>query len=509
MSKTEAFVERAKTLYGDIYDYSKIEYINSKSKLVVTCLIHGQFDKRADAFIAGKGCPKCVINSKTKTNQEFIKEAKEVHGDTFDYSNTEYINKRTKVTILCKQHGPFEILPHTHTSQKIGCAKCSGCSKKTTEQFIQEAIAIHGDRYDYSKVEYKSAKQNVIIICSIHGEFSQRYSSHITNQSGCPNCCGNVRKTTSQFIEDAQKIHKERYDYSLVDYKNKKTKVTIICKQHGLFNQTPSSHLSGSGCPHCSQNIKISTDDFIKKAMLIHKDKYDYSKVLYDGAHSKIIIICIYHNMEFNQYANDHLKGKGCKKCADDMRRKSHETFLNEANKIHGGKYTYEDTYINRRTKMNIICEKHGFFTKTSYEHISRKAGCPKCAMSGFSKQQIEWLTFLEKYYGINIQHMGNSNKEYCIKNTNWKADGYCEETNTIYEFNGQLFHSDLRVYKRDDIHPFCKCTHGEVYDKTIARENRIRELGYNLIVMWEYDWLRINALIKTLQHAIRSKLNH
>lgn len=160
MSKTAAFVERVKALYGDIFDYSKIEYVNSKSKLIIGCKIHGDFEKRADAFIAGKGCPKCTTNSRTKTNEEFIKEAKEVHGDLFDYSNTKYINKRTKVIIGCDIHGSFEILPHAHISQKIGCSKCSGYSKKTTEQFIEEAIAIHGDLYDYSKVDYKSAKQS-------------------------------------------------------------------------------------------------------------------------------------------------------------------------------------------------------------------------------------------------------------------------------------------------------------------------------------------------------------
>ena len=122
--------------------------------------------------------------------------------------------------------------------------------------------------------------------------------------------------TTEEFIKRAEEIHgKGKYDYSRVEYKNNYTKITIICPIHGEFEQRPNSHLSGYGCPNCSNERKRSnTEEFIRKAREVHGDKYDYSKVVYKGALIKVTIICPIHR-EFEQRPNDHLRGKGCAKC--------------------------------------------------------------------------------------------------------------------------------------------------------------------------------------------------
>lgn len=123
-------------------------------------------------------------------------------------------------------------------------------NKTTQEEFISKAREVHGDKYDYSKVEYKGNKNKVCIICPEHGEFWQLPSSHLKG-AGCPNCSGNKKYTTKEFIEKARKIHGDKYDYSKVEYVNSETKVCIICPEHGEFWQKPARHLMGQGCPNC------------------------------------------------------------------------------------------------------------------------------------------------------------------------------------------------------------------------------------------------------------------
>ena len=251
------------------------------------------------------------------TTEEFIKRAKEVHGDKYDYSKVEYKNTNTKICIICPKHGEFWQTPNNHINQKQGCPKCAHRSyKKDINEFIEEAREIHGDKYDYSKVEYKNNRTKICIICSEHGEFQQTPYKHLLGQ-GCPNCCGNKKLTTEEFIEKACKIHGNKYDYSKVKYVNSETKVCIICPKHGEFYQTPHSHLTGEGCPKCCKTLKTTTKEFIKKAREIHGDKYDYSKVEYKNNKTPVCIICPEHG-EFWQAPNNHLSQKqGCPKCAE------------------------------------------------------------------------------------------------------------------------------------------------------------------------------------------------
>jgi len=198
--------------------------------------------------------------------------------------------------------------------------------KLTTQQFIEKAISIHGDKYDYSLVDYKNARTKVKIICPIHGVFEQTPNDHLS-RCGCNKCAiiknsDKIRSTTQQFIEKAISIHGDKYDYSLVDYKNNKTKVKIICPEHGIFEQTPNSHLLGKGCNKCGivkghDKQRSTTEEFIKKAISVHGDTYDYSLVDYKHTHTKVKIICPEHGV-FEQEPNAHLSGQGCRKCAVD-----------------------------------------------------------------------------------------------------------------------------------------------------------------------------------------------
>lgn len=129
-----------------------------------------------------------------KTTEEFIAESRAVHGDKYDYSKVEYVNNNTKVTIVCPDHGDFYILPRTHVSSKIGCTKCTN-RYMDLDYFKEKAISIHGDVYDYSKVNYVNAKTKIDIVCKQHGVFSQTPNTHI-NGSGCPEC-GNIKSGLS------------------------------------------------------------------------------------------------------------------------------------------------------------------------------------------------------------------------------------------------------------------------------------------------------------------------
>lgn len=204
------------------------------------------------------------------TTEDFINRSSKIHNNKYDYSKTVYVRANDKVVIICHQHGEFKQLPRHHI-KGIGCQKCGFIkrgenNKKTAEQFINEAKLIHGDKYDYSLVEYTSCRNKVDIICKKHGVFSQTPSSHLTGM-GCSSCgldksTKSRTKTEYKFIEDAIKIHGDKYDYSLVKYKNSSTKINIICRDHGVFRQNPSSHLSGAGCVECG---KLSISKYSKE----------------------------------------------------------------------------------------------------------------------------------------------------------------------------------------------------------------------------------------------------
>ena len=209
-----------------------------------------------------------------------------------------------------------------------------------TEEFIEKAKKIHGDKYDYSKVNYVNCNINVCIICPKHGEFWQAPKYHLVGH-GCKKCCkSGIKLTKTEFIEKAKKIHGDKYDYSKVDYKNNHTPVCIICPKHGEFWQKPMVHLreKGGECLKCSYETrnsykKLDTKEFIKKAREVHGDKYDYSKAEYINTTTPVCIICPKHG-EFWQTPNAHVSAKhGCRRCKQSKMETEISNLLKE-NKI-------------------------------------------------------------------------------------------------------------------------------------------------------------------------------
>ena len=195
--------------------------------------------------------------------------------------------------------------------------------------------------------------------------------------------------TTEEFVARAHEIHGDCYDYSLVKYEGTNTKVQIICPTHGLFEQTPSNHLLGHGCPWCVKVQRtVTTSDFIARARDVHGDRYDYSLVEYKNWRSPVKITCPEHGV-FEQIPNNHLKGRGCSHCALLEKQKrfalTNKEFVKHARDVHGDRYDYSLVeYKNARTPVKITCPEHGVFEQTPDKHKQRH-GCPKCAQNGFN----------------------------------------------------------------------------------------------------------------------------
>lgn len=241
--------------------------------------------------LRGAGCPQCsyeLTSEKLRFNtEEFVQKSIAIHGSHYDYSETQYLLSNQPVKIICRIHGSFEQLASVHL-RGAGCIQCARERlteklRSNTEDFINKSKAIHGNRYNYSFVDYQSAVKKVKIICPKHGIFEQNPSGHLTG-NGCEKCGDKVRgdksrKSVESFISESLSAHGARYDYSLVDYHTAHKKVKIICPEHGVFEQSPNIHIKGRGCPKCNYGHGVGTydEDFFKR----NPDQIDESSTIY------------------------------------------------------------------------------------------------------------------------------------------------------------------------------------------------------------------------------------
>ncbi len=396
-----------------------------------------------------------------------------------------------------------------------------------TEIFIQRAREVHGDKYDYSICEYVNAVTKMPIVCPEHGMFMQSHLHHVLKSQGCPPC--GIRKCAEgisvpfeEFVKRAREKHGNRFEYIKESYSALTSKLRFICPTHGEVQMTGTCHcVSKTGCPKCrhvstaASNTK-SYDEFIRLAKEFHNNKYDYSNVTnFTNRNSRICIICPIHG-EFTQTASKHLSG-GCRKCADDLHasklRKTSEEFIEQSIAIWGDIYDYSlINYTSSHTKITIICKIHGEFEKTPGDHISisNPQGCQKCKPKKHSKMAIDWLNYMKVCYNADIQHNENpiNNGEHRIKNSLYHSDGYCKETNTIYEFYGSYWHGDPKKYLPEQINATNNKSFGELYQNTLKKIEHCKNEGYNVVECWESDWRRGIKALKKLQQRIRKRKN-
>ena len=401
--------------------------------------------------------------NKTKTTEEFIKEAIQVHGKKYDYSESTYSSFKKPITIICKKHGKFYQLPTYHTSKGSGCLACAQESRIktktfTTTQIITKFEEKHGSRYDYSKVKYTGYHKKVIIICKLHGDFSQTADNHISSK-GCKRCAQIQRtKTTEQFIINAKIKHGSKYDYSNSIYIRSDQPITIICKFHGKFNQVANSHEAGHGCPSCAielnaKNGTLSTAEIIQKFREKHGFRYDYSKVKYKGYHKKVIITCKLHG-DFHPSPSNHINGTGCYECGRIASAKKHSInglskeynfaamFPEKAKMWHPTKNKNKkpDEFLPMSNqKAHWQCEfGHEFCIEISQVARSIGSGCGNCSHQT-SAPEIRILTECEYIFSEVFSGFRLNNNE---------IDIYIPELKIGIEFDGSYWHKSKE--KRD-----------------------------------------------------------
>jgi len=448
-NSTSEFIERSLKIHGDKFDYSKVEYLNSNTKVCIICPEHGEFYQLPNNHLSGKECLKCSYKKRGEKNAQgkelFIEKSIKTHEDKYDYSKVEYVNSKTKVCIICnktdeitgEKHNEFWQTPYSHLSGST-CPKCTG-HFMNQEIFVKKANVIHKNKYDYSKVEYKASIEKVCIICPEHGEFFQTPDSHLHGQR-CSKCSNVYRYNTKEWIEQSKKVHGDRYDYSKVVYVNNSTKICIVCKEHGEFWQTPANHIKGKNCPKCTGHF-MDKNFFIDKAKEVYKDKsgnslYDYSLVDYNDSSTHVTIIC--HKTdpstgkehgEFFKTPNKHLSGQGCPLCGNESgglkNRLSNEEFLKKA---FTDEYEYLTKYVTAKTKIHIKCKKCGHkFWQEAFSHLSG-CGCPICNESKLEKEVTKYLN------EQNIRHEKQKRFEWLGRQS---LDFYLPDYNIAIECQG------------------------------------------------------------------------
>lgn len=364
--------------------------------------------------------------------------------------------------------------------------------KLTKNEVIDRIKNIHGDKYrGVDDINYINISTKIKLICPIHNDFYITPKS-IFNGCGCRKCSqiANANKTKYNidiFIEKAREIHGDKYDYSQSIYINGATKLKIICPIHGVYEQTPSKHLSGQGCPKCGHNSFMTTKALIEDARKIHHDKYDYSKTEYINYNTKVCIICPEHG-EFLQYPYQHIDRKnGCPKCGNiitaNKLSKTREEFIKDAIKIHGDKYTFDDTiYKNSTTHIKVNCQKHGMFEITP-SNLLQGYGCPKCRCTT-SKEENEVANF--------IAELDVKSEKTKLENGQ-ELDIYIPDKKIAFEFDGLYWHCEL---KKD------KYYHSK---KTYC----CKEQGIQLIHIFEDEWLYKKEIVKSnIRRLLHKEIN-
>lgn len=299
------FIESCKKIHNDKYDYSLVKYVNTRTKIIIICKEHGTFDQLSKAHLTGQGCPKCV--GRLQTKEEFIEICNIKHNNKYDYSLSHTnINKRLNIRIREKSTGLIFNQIYTHHENGIRPTKIE------KDSLIDKFKIIHNNKYSYIiDTNLVGGTSKIKLIDNITGDISlYRVDRHLLGMS--PN-----KVTLNSFKSKSSILHNNKYDYSLINgIKGNKDIVSIICPDHGIFKQSINNHMnSGDKCPECAGFRRWTTDKLISKFNKVHFSKYDYSQTEYKGSSEKVKINCRDHGM-FKQSIYHHLSGQGCKSCS-------------------------------------------------------------------------------------------------------------------------------------------------------------------------------------------------
>lgn len=560
----EKFISRVKAIYGDKYDYSKVVYNGWDNGVIV-------IDKytKEEKVVKPKNFLYMKNNYIRKTKEEkanaFIRKSKEKFGDRFDYSKVEYINSLTPVTLICKEHGEFTVDMYRHLYSKDGlCPFCNESTTKkygsggrrqlSTEYLIKKCQYFYGDKYDYSKVEYKggsSRTERIEIICPTHGSFFKCIDNIGKRDCGCPKCSkenaiekrklNSIVSNAKKFIRRSKEKFGDKFDYSEVKYVDSQTPITLICKEHGIkFSVTPNNHLGTKfgGCKECHKQYIESTRSkkirpklteeerkerrreceekhFIKKAINKFGDRFDYSMVRYIGCDTPISIIDKESNNEIFSIKPSSfihsLHGR------PDKIGITKEEFIKRAKKFHGDKYDYSKVnYKTTHEKVCIICPIHGEFWQTPHDHWNPRrngCGCPKCAnaVSKLEEEIINRLTkenikFKKQY--INKDVFGKMRGDFFIESYNvmieCQGKQHFMESNSFHEsYGGSLSGQIERDYK---FNKCCKDANIKLFyyfnEDNTKGADYLNDEKFNGIYTEKNTFTNIDSLISCIKNA-------
>lgn len=289
-------------------------------------------------------------------------------------------------------------------------------------------------------------------------------------------------KTNTQVISEFKQIHGDKYDYSQVFYTKAREYVSIICPVHGMFEQSPNSHLRGAGCYECGLiktglKKRLTNSEFIEKSNIVHNNFFKYDKVEYKTYYDNVIITCPIHG-DFTQTPRKHLGGNKCKKCRSES---YYIDFIDICEKKYTG-YTYDKVkYMGLYKHVIITCVVHGDFV-TKAGNFLRGILCKKCVDRTTSKPEQKWLDELNVDISNRNQYLKIENKTFCV-------DGLDIDKKIIYEFYGDFFHGNPDVYESDKINPLTKEKFGDLYKKTMEKEEFLIKNGYTIISIWEKQY--------------------
>lgn len=497
-NRLDIFIKKSNIKHSNKYDYSKVNYINSTEKVCIICPIHGEFWQTPQAHVRGDGCPKCAIESKKKklssNYNEFINKAKKIHNNEYSYDKVTYINSSTKVCITCKKHGDFWMTPSAHLNGQK-CPKCQGKGLNTSE-IIELCKEVHGEKYDYSKVIFTKMHDKVPIICPKHGIFMQSMSKHISKKQGCPICAieersEKKRSNSDELIKKANIIHNNKYDYSKVSFNNINDKVEIICKKHGSFFQRFYDHIHGVGCPACihiKSNGEIEIFDFIKNYF---PDAISGDKTILKGKELDIFIPSKNIAIEYNGLRwHSEFYGKD---------KNYHLNKLNECLKLGISLIQiFEDEYVNNKelvlSKLKHILHIDNNIQKIMGRKCEIKEISYNVANEFLNKYHIQGgtpsTTYLGAFYDNNLIGV----MSFIIRNKNsntWELNRFASNYNYICQgVGGKLFKYFIKNYNPKNIISFA--------DRrwTIDSENNLYEkLGFKLVNVTkpDYHYILIN----------------
>lgn len=379
-------------------------------------------------------------------------------------------------------------------------------TKKTTEEFIADARKIHGDKWIYDKTEYKNNKAKVCITCPIHGDFWQTPSNHLSGcgclMCAVEKANAVRRLTLEAAIAKAREIHGDKYDYSESEYANNTTKTCIICPIHGKFHQTFRDHLRGHGCPKCgrikaAKNTMNEEEEILNRIKEIHKEKLSFDKFVYSGLHNNSTVTCRIHG-DFDIPPIRLLHGNGCKKCANEelsrIKTLTTEEFIRRANIAHDGKYGYEKVvYVNSKTPICITCHSHGDFWQIPNNHLMG-CGCPRCNQS---KLEEIVRTFLIKN---DMKFISQGKFDWLINEKHMKLDFYLPDYNVAIECQGGQHFFPVEHFGGEEV--FKKQLESDSIKRKLCEEHGIKLLYYsNLDIEYPYKvFTDLNELLEEIK---------